>query len=138
MVTFLFFTHGTEDILGWPWPEGEESFPGADISGLNGVGHLMEVVGGPILLLGLFSKPLAFIFSGEMAVAYFFSHQPRTFWPILNGGEDCIFFSFTFLYLATVGGGPWALDRLLGWGGKPQGAGDSVRGSQKQPSSVPN
>ena len=120
VVTFLFFTHGTEDLLGWPWPAGEEfPGPGEALQGLQGVGHVMEVIGGPLLLLGLLSKPLAFIFSGEMAVAYFISHQPRAFWPIVNRGEDAVFFSFAFLYLAAVGGGPWALDRLLGWGKRP-------------------
>jgi putative oxidoreductase len=135
VVTFLFFTHGTEDILGWPWPD-DEPFPGADLSGLSGTGHLMEVIGGPILLVGLFSRPLAFIFSGEMAVAYFLSHQPRAFWPIVNAGEDCIFFSFTFLYLAAVGGGPWALDRLFGWDEKSRSAVDSDK-SEKTLASVP-
>ena len=63
-------------------------------------------------LLGLVTRPLAFMFSGEMAIAYFYSHQPRTFWPILNLGEDVILFCFVFLYLSAVGGGPWVLDRL--------------------------
>jgi putative oxidoreductase len=112
VTTFLFFTHGTEDVFGWPWDPAAEPFSEPQISGLQGVGHILEVVGGPILLLGLFTRPIAFIFSGEMAIAYFYSHQPRTFWPILNAGEDAVFFSFTFLYLAAVGGGPWALDRL--------------------------
>ena len=118
VVTFLFVTHGTEDLFGWPWDSAAGPFPGPGpgLAGLQGVAHVMEVTGAPVLLLGLLTKPLAFIFSGEMAVAYFYSHQPRTFWPILNAGEDAVFFSFTFLYFAAVGGGPWALDRLLGRG----------------------
>ena len=109
---FLFIPHGTEDMIGWPWPAGEEPFAGPDFSRLNGYGHLIEIIGAPFLLLGVFTRPLAFMFSGEMAVAYFWSHQPRTFWPLLNLGEDAIYFCFTFLYLAAVGGGPWSLERL--------------------------
>jgi putative oxidoreductase len=109
---FVFIPHGTEDTIGWPWPAGEEPFEGPDLSSLNGWGHLMETVLGPFVLLGLFTRPLAFLFSGEMAIAYFLSHQPRTFWPILNLGEDAIYFSFAFLYFAAAGGGPWALDWL--------------------------
>jgi putative oxidoreductase len=120
VVTFLFVTHGTEDLFGWPWDPNGPPFPGPGpgLAGLQGVAHVIEVIGGPLLLLGLLTKPVAFIFSGQMAIAYFYSHQPRTFWPILNGGEDAVFFSFTFLYLAAVGGGPWALDRLQRWGAK--------------------
>ena len=108
---FVFIPHGTEDTIGWPWPAGEEPFEGPTFS-LNGYGHLIETVLGPLVFLGLFTRPLAFMFSGEMAVAYFVSHQPRTFWPILNLGEDAIYFSFAFLFFAAAGGGPWALDRL--------------------------
>ena len=128
VTTFLFFTHGTEDILGWPWDPAADPFAGPDLSGIQGPGHIMEVIGGPILMLGLLTQPLAFLFSGEMAIAYFYSHQPRTFWPILNGGEDAVFFSFAFLYVAAAGGGAWALDRLLGWGGESHAAAPSEDG----------
>ena len=109
---FLFTVHGTEDMIGWPWPEGEEAFQGAQFRRINDYGHLMEAVLGPLILIGLFTRPIAFILSGEMAVAYFWSHQPRGWWHILNGGEDTTFFCWIFLYFAAVGGGTWAVDHL--------------------------
>jgi putative oxidoreductase len=109
---FLFIPHGSEEMIGWPWPAGEEPFEGPDFSRINGWGHLIETALGPFLLVGLFTRPIAFILSGEMAVAYFRSHQPRAFWSIVNGGEDAAFFCWTFLLFAAVGGGAWALDRF--------------------------
>ena len=111
-IVLVFIPHGTEDMIGWPWPAGEEPFPGPNYLRFQTYGHLLEVIAAPFFLLGLLTRPLAFMFSGEMAIAYFYSHQPRTFWPILNGGEDVILFCFVFLYLSAVGGGPWVLDRL--------------------------
>jgi putative oxidoreductase len=72
----------------------------------------MELVGGALIVLGLFTRPVAFILSGEMAVAYFMSHAPRAFFPILNQGELAVLFCFVFLYLAVAGGGVWSLDRM--------------------------
>ena len=111
-IVLVFIPHGTEDMIGWPWPAGEEPFGGPDYSRFQTYGHLIEIFAAPFFLLGLVTRPLAFMFSGEMAIAYFYSHQPRTFWPILNLGEDVILFCFVFLYLSAVGGGPWVLDRL--------------------------
>jgi putative oxidoreductase len=71
---------------------------------------VLEVFGGALLLLGLFTRPVAFLLAGEMAVAYFMAHAPRGFWPILNGGELPILYCFLFLFLAAYGGGPWSLD----------------------------
>ena len=65
-----------------------------------------------LIALGLFTRPAAFILSGEMAVAYFMVHAPRGFFPILNGGEGAVFYCFAFLYLAVAGGGAWSVDRL--------------------------
>lgn len=112
IVAFLFIPHGTEDMIGWPWPANADPFEGADFSRINGYGHLIEMVLGPFILVGLFTRPIAFILSGEMAVAYFWNHQPRNFWPILNGGEDTIFYCWIFFYFAAAGGGAWAMDRL--------------------------
>ena len=96
-------------------------FPGAIIPGggtvplatLGGVGSVLEFVGGWLLLLGLFTRPAAFILSGQMAVAYFGFHAPNGFWPALNGGGPAIYYCFTFLYLSAAGGGPWSLDAKL-------------------------
>ena len=97
------------------------AFPGAVVPGggtvplasLGGVGSVLEFVGGWLLLLGLFTRPVAFLLSGQMAVAYFGFHAPNGFWPILNGGGDAIVFCFTFLYLSSAGGGPVSLDAKI-------------------------
>ena len=80
---------------------------------LGGVAGLIELVGGALLLLGLFTRPVAFLLSGLMAFAYFIAHAPRDFWPIVNGGELAALYCFLFLYLAAAGGGPWSFDRWL-------------------------
>ncbi len=73
----------------------------------------IEFAGAALVLAGLFTRPAAFIMSGEMAFAYFISHAPRGFFPILNGGDAAILYCFVFLYLAFAGAGPWSLDALL-------------------------
>ena len=112
------------------------AFPGAIVPGggtlplasLGGVASVMEFVGGLFLLLGLFTRPVAFILSGEMAFAYFIGHAPTGFWPALNGGGAAIYYCFTFLYLSAAGGGPWSLDaRIRG----SRSAGGTSRRSEK-------
>jgi len=71
------------------------------------------VVGGGLLVLGLFTRPVAFLMSGMMAVAYFAAHAPKSFYPALNGGEPALLFCFIFLYLACAGGGVWSADTIL-------------------------
>ena len=73
----------------------------------------MELVLGALLMVGLFTRPVAFILSGEMAFAYFMAHAPGGFWPLLNHGEAAVFYCFTFLYFAAAGGGAWALDNMF-------------------------
>ena len=77
------------------------------------IGGALECYGGLAILLGLFTRPVAFILSGEMAVAYFQFHQPHGFWPVQNHGEAAVLFCFIFLYMAAAGGGAWSLDTLL-------------------------
>ena len=97
------------------------AFPGAVVPGggtvplasLGGVGSVLEFVGGWFLLVGLFTRPVAFILSGEMAFAYFIGHAGNGFWPILNGGGAAIYYCFTFLYLSAAGGGPVSLDAKI-------------------------
>jgi len=77
-----------------------------------GIGAVLEVVGGTLVLLGLFTKPVAFLVSGEMAVAYFQFHQPQGFWPVQNHGEPAVLLCFIFLFVAAYGGGEWSLDAM--------------------------
>ena len=79
---------------------------------LMGAAGIIEVVGGTLIAIGLFTSPVAFIASGEMAFAYFMAHAPRGFWPIMNGGELAVLYCFLFLYFAAVGSGRWSVDSL--------------------------
>src|SRR6185503_17335135 len=81
---------------------------------IRGVGGILESVGGPLLVVGLFTRPVAFLLSGEMAVAYFRSWAPRGFFPIANGGEEATLFAFLFLWLWTAGAGAWSIDAWRG------------------------
>ncbi len=74
----------------------------------------IEIVGGVLIILGLFTRPVAFILAGDMAVAYFMAHFPKSFFPALNGGDAAILFCFVFLYLAAAGGGVWSIDATRG------------------------
>ena len=104
---FTFSLHGAQKLLGL--------FGGhtAQFLTLPWVAGVLEGAGGLLILLGLLTSPVAFVLSGEMAVAYFMSHFPRGFWPIKNGGELAVLYCFIFLYLFAAGGGPWSADRLL-------------------------
>jgi putative oxidoreductase len=106
---FLFLLHGTQKLFAIPPSAGGRTVELASRLGAAGV---IETVGGLLILLGLFTRPAAFICSGEMAFAYFLAHAPRGPLPIGNGGEVPVIFCFIFLYLAAAGGGPWSLDAL--------------------------
>ncbi len=110
VAALVLITHGTQKLFGFPVAQLQ---PPVELFSRLGLAGMLEVVGGPLLLLGLFTRPLAFLISGEMAVAYFLVHAPRSFWPILSGGEPPVLLCFIFLYLAAAGGGEWALDRVL-------------------------
>lgn len=101
-----FFSHGLIKLFAWPAP-----FP-YPMTGLLYVAAALEIVGGILLVLGLFSRPVAFLLSGQMAIAYFMSHAPHGFFPALNMGEPAMLFCFIFLYIAAVGPGPWSVDAL--------------------------
>jgi putative oxidoreductase len=109
VVALLFLEHATAKLLGFPHVA---MFDGLKLMSLMGVAGIIELVGGLLLLVGLFAPIAAFILSGEMAVAYFMVHAPQGFFPILNMGEGAIYYCFAFLYLAAAGAGPWSLDRL--------------------------
>lgn len=104
----LFMAHGIVKLFGWP----DGAQPGQqEIATLLGVAGILETFGGGLIVLGLFTRPTAFILSGMMAVAYFMAHFPSGFLPILNGGEGAILYCFIFLYLVTSGPGAWSLDK---------------------------
>jgi putative oxidoreductase len=104
----LFMQHGSQKLFGFP-PSPQLSGPLPPLLLTAGV---LEFFGGALLLLGLFTRPVAFLLSGEMAVAYFRSHAPRGLWPVLNGGELAVLYCFLFLYLSVAGGGEWSVDAL--------------------------
>ena len=106
---FLYLQHGTAKLFGVPHVA---MFDGVQLFSLMGVAGILELVGGALLLLGLFTRPVAFILSGQMAVGYFMMHAPQGFLPILNGGELAVLYCFTFLYFAAAGGGAFSLDGL--------------------------
>jgi putative oxidoreductase len=107
---FLFIAHGAQKLFGFLAPAGA---PSAPLMSMIGVAGALEFVGGLLLLVGLFTRPVAFILSGLMAVAYFMAHAPQGFWPLQNKGELAVLYCFVFLFFAVAGGGEWSLDRLL-------------------------
>ena len=106
VAAFLFMAHGTQKLFGWPATEPRQTVELMSLFALAGV---LETFGGLLLLVGLFTRPVAFLLAGEMAVAYFMAHAPHGFWPLLNRGEAPVLYCFLFLYLAAAGGGPWSL-----------------------------
>jgi len=109
ITALLFLAHGTQKLLGFP----ASPNPGPALFSLFGLAGALEMVGGLFLVVGLFTRPVAFILSGEMAVAYFLSHYPKSFFPAQNGGDAAVLFCFVFLYLVFAGAGAWSLDGRL-------------------------
>jgi putative oxidoreductase len=111
VVALLFVMHGTQKLFGIPAPS-----PGGpvDLQSLLGIAGVIEVVGGTLLFLGLFTRPMALLLCGEMAFAYFMQHAPRGFWPLMNGGELAVLYCFIFLFFAAAGAGPISLDAWIG------------------------
>ena len=107
VAAFLFMQHGAQKLFGFL-----TAGPGPERFSQSWIGGVLEFFGGLLLLLGLFTRPVAFILSGMMAVAYFQVHAPRGFWTIQNGGELAALYCFVFLYLSAAGGGPWSLDSV--------------------------
>jgi putative oxidoreductase len=111
MVGLLFLENGSSKLFNFPTSPNHEPYNLYSLTpGLQGP---IELVGGLLIVFGLFTRPVAFILAGDMAAAYFIDHAPRNFYPMLNGGNAAILFCFAFLYLWVAGGGEWSLDRLL-------------------------
>lgn len=106
---FLFMQVGTAKLFAFPaaiMPNGGTP----PLDSLLGIAGILETFGGLLLLLGLFTRPVAFLLAGEMAIAYFYAHAPLGFWPVLNHGAPAILYCFLYLYFSAAGAGPWSLD----------------------------
>ena len=108
VVGFLFMTHGGQKLFAWFGAE-----QSAELMSRFGVAGVLEFFGGLMIALGLFTRPVAIILSGQMAVAYFWMHLPRGFWPWANGGELATIYSFMFLFLAAAGAGSFSVDNVM-------------------------
>jgi putative oxidoreductase len=109
IIGFLFTQHGAQKLFGFLAVQGT---PAPGLLSMVGVAGALEFFGGLFILLGLFTRPVAFILSGLMAAAYFLAHAPQGFWPLQNRGELAVVYCFVFLYMALAGGGSWSVDRL--------------------------
>ena len=110
MAGLLLLQHGTTKILSFP----QSQMSGIDLTSMPGIAGILELVGGALLVVGLFTRPVAFILAGMLAVAYWMVHAPQGFYPLLNGGELAALYCFVMLYLAAAGGGSISLDRAMG------------------------
>jgi len=110
MSGLLFLQHGTTKYLSLPATKAS----GASPLTMSGAAGVIELVAGVLIVIGLFTRPAAFVASGTMAVAYFLAHFPRGFFPLMNGGELAVLYCFVFLYLAAAGGGVWSVDAVMG------------------------
>lgn len=110
VAAFMFMLAGTSKLFAFP--VGMPGGAAAPLFSQVGIGGILEVFGGALLLLGWLTRPVAFVLAGEMAVAYFQFHFPKSFWPTVNQGVPAVLYCFVFLYLSAAGGGPWSIDAL--------------------------
>jgi putative oxidoreductase len=111
IAAFLFVQYGSTKLFAFP----AAIMPGggtAPLTSLAGIAAALELFGGAFLLVGLFTRPVAFLLSGEMAFAYFMGHAPQGLWPVLNQGAPAVIFCFVWLYISAAGPGPWSIDAL--------------------------
>lgn len=109
VAALIFLLHGSSKLLGFP-PSG---MPMPEVGSLTWIGGALELIGGLMLLFGLFSRAVAFVLSGEMAVAYWMFHAPESTFPSVNGGDAAILYCFVFLLIAAAGPGPWSVDAMM-------------------------
>ena len=126
---FTFMAHGTMKLFAFPAGMGPHNMT-VNLLSQFGLAGILETFGGALMILGLFTRPVAFLLSGEMAVAFFQVHFPRNFWPALSGGELAFVYCFLWLYLSAVGSGPLSLDAILK--AKRKSAGLSSTSTQQQ------
>ncbi len=107
VAALIFFAHGSQKLLGFP---ASDRVPAAFTMGW--MAGVLELIGGALLVIGLFTRPVAFVLSGLMASAYFIAHAPQSFFPALNGGDAAILYCFVFLYIVFAGPGPWSVDAM--------------------------
>jgi putative oxidoreductase len=107
----VLFQFGVAKLLKFP---PDSPFAKVELTSLYGIAGMIELTLGGLLVIGLFTRPVAFILSGEMAFAYFISHFPKSFFPVINGGSLAIALCFACLYISTAGGGPYSVDAMIG------------------------
>jgi putative oxidoreductase len=110
VAALLYLMHGTQKLFSWPVNQPRDP---VQLMSQMGAAGVLETFGGLLLLVGLFTRPVAFLLAGQMAVAYFQSHFPRGMFPILNGGELSALYCFLWLYFVAAGAGPWSVDAIL-------------------------
>ena len=120
VVGLLFMLHGTQKMFGFP--PSQMQMPPFNLMSQFGIAGVLETFGGALIVLGLLTRPVAFLLAGEMAVAYFMGHQPGGTWPVQNGGVPAVLFCFAFLYIASRGSGVWSVDSIF------RGSGSSSSG----------
>ena len=128
VASLIFLLHGSAKLLGFPATE----TPMPDVGSLTWIGGLLELGGGLLLLIGLFSRPVAFVLSGQMAVAYWMFHAPQSPFPMLNGGDAAILYCFVFLMIAAAGPGPWSIDANRKVDDEPGVEGYAAPGGERQ------
>lgn len=128
VAALLFLLHGSSKLFGFP----PSPMPAPDPASLLWFGAIIELVGGALLLVGIYSRTAAFIMSGEMAVAYFMFHAPKSLYPSVNAGEAAILFCFIFLYIAAAGPGPWSIDAVRAEDDEPGVEGYAAPGGERQ------
>ena len=120
----VFMSYGTMKLFGYP--PSPQPMPPFDLASQLGIAGVLETFGGLAIVLGLLTRPVAFVLAGEMAVAYFQAHAPRSIFPVVNNGVPAVLYCFLFLYLSAAGAGAWSIDRLLRRSAWHSGAGPSV------------
>ncbi len=113
VAALLYMQHGLQKLINFPEATRPMGGPDGSLPPLMLIGGILEAGGGGLFLLGLFTRPVAFILCGMMAVAYFMAHAPRGFFPINNGGDLAVLFCFVYLYFVFAGAGSWGLDAML-------------------------